>query len=1241
MKKKHLLIPVIVAAMAAVAAPIISSRIAPVETPVHAESYPTGKQVKFVGEDGNTYDFDGGVYARKNDGTEGSLIDYNIAYLSGSGTIMLNGFSGRYIKSTSSYPLTIQLANKANDNKLKPIYDGTTAIYGINCSGPLTINGNGTLKITLNNSVTDAYDNVDINKAVDFYGIYAYGGVTIGNSDTDVVDLEISAVNACKYKYGIYAANSGKIDVIGGANIQLTMSSNNKLYGLCSWNGDIDLNISKDKSISTTLYTDSINNGKPEIHGMDAKKDVTVTGQGTLELKNTSPSANYNSYGIYLNADSGDYHRVKFHSLNKVKLTNFYRSIYVMGNGTDGSDSDNYDVVIYKVSDFSISSNLEDNYGFRLADDSGSSKVNYGIQIEDSKVTYNGDGSPIYCKGDNGLNILGESMVSFFASKYSYLREKSCDIALSYGYFILADYATQTECSNDLYGDYFYVRLAKNNYAVHPSWTSDKDNDDGGYLYRIDKDNYSYPFMVRGISKTISDSINTISLDGVSLTKDKPYFVNGESSPLSPSSITSGYNAYFDFDKAILRLNGYKGGKIYYDCNKNDPFRIEVIKDSEINAKDDLYGIGLVANGSLEIVSEDSSLKINVSNTSKDVAGIYSLNGSIDIFHNAKVVINATADNTYSARGIYAKYGDVHIYDYADLSITNSSTNTSERESNSAIYAGGNVYINTYKSDDYASTIDLDSRGVKTGSYAIYAESSLEIACVELMSIQWKEVGSKCGPFYPTDALDSATMLVINMTEDGYMSILPGIGVQLEMTNGYIYCPDNFLACVSCPEFLVPKYSSCFIIAEAIDGVEFVEWDVSDLSVFTDEDYKKAAFSLISDITSPISIEATYNFVKGGQPKFDSRGKTTEGYVSFELFGKPEQTRLVKAVGDEDEKAYPSDQFSYKNQLTPDVVKAGDYRIAAQYKTAIGNYIWLFTDKFTITYNQAAVDYEMNFYPDEKSVQSHIISTKFGDFEMPDYNDIESFEEEDSKRFTGWKDKENSSVVYKAGDVIKDVHCDMNFEPTFEDRTEYIVSYDSNGGTGSMANKNIYDGRYLTLPECEFGAPDGYEFDHWEIGKEKYDAEETYQVSANVTVKAIWSEISSEEPSSSTQPTSSPSSQTPGSQPTSGAQPTSGSTPSEPITSDPSAPIAPGSSGVTPSSSEVPAPSEEESGGGISGGAVAGIVIGSLALVGLGGFSVYWFVISKKTIGELGNVFVKGFNATKNFFTKIFKPKSK
>ena len=55
---------------------------------------------------------------------------------------------------------------------------------------------------------------------------------------------------------------------------------------------------------------------------------------------------------------------------------------------------------------------------------------------------------------------------------------------------------------------------------------------------------------------------------------------------------------------------------------------------------------------------------------------------------------------------------------------------------------------------------------------------------------------------------------------------------------------------------------------------------------------------------------------------------------------------------------------------------------------------------------------------------------------------------------------------------------------------------------------------------------------------------------------------------------------------------------------------------------------------GLSGGAIAGIVIGTLLLAGIGGFAIYWFAISKKTFADLGTAFKKFFEKIKNLFKK-------
>ena len=56
---------------------------------------------------------------------------------------------------------------------------------------------------------------------------------------------------------------------------------------------------------------------------------------------------------------------------------------------------------------------------------------------------------------------------------------------------------------------------------------------------------------------------------------------------------------------------------------------------------------------------------------------------------------------------------------------------------------------------------------------------------------------------------------------------------------------------------------------------------------------------------------------------------------------------------------------------------------------------------------------------------------------------------------------------------------------------------------------------------------------------------------------------------------------------------------------------------------------------GLSGGAIAGIVIGSVLLAGIGGFAIFWFAVKKKTFADLGVALKKGFAAIGNFFKNL------
>lgn len=69
---------------------------------------------------------------------------------------------------------------------------------------------------------------------------------------------------------------------------------------------------------------------------------------------------------------------------------------------------------------------------------------------------------------------------------------------------------------------------------------------------------------------------------------------------------------------------------------------------------------------------------------------------------------------------------------------------------------------------------------------------------------------------------------------------------------------------------------------------------------------------------------------------------------------------------------------------------------------------------------------------------------------------------------------------------------------------QYTVSFDGNGGPGTMNSETVAAGSKYTLPDCGFTAPDKKEFDAWEIDGTRYEVGASVDVNSNITVKALW-----------------------------------------------------------------------------------------------------------------------------------------
>ena len=70
------------------------------------------------------------------------------------------------------------------------------------------------------------------------------------------------------------------------------------------------------------------------------------------------------------------------------------------------------------------------------------------------------------------------------------------------------------------------------------------------------------------------------------------------------------------------------------------------------------------------------------------------------------------------------------------------------------------------------------------------------------------------------------------------------------------------------------------------------------------------------------------------------------------------------------------------------------------------------------------------------------------------------------------------------------------------------ITFDGNGGSGSMGPVTVKAGANYILPECGFTAPADQEFKAWEISGTEYKVGDSYTVLGDTEIKALWENLS-------------------------------------------------------------------------------------------------------------------------------------
>ena len=112
----------------------------------------------------------------------------------------------------------------------------------------------------------------------------------------------------------------------------------------------------------------------------------------------------------------------------------------------------------------------------------------------------------------------------------------------------------------------------------------------------------------------------------------------------------------------------------------------------------------------------------------------------------------------------------------------------------------------------------------------------------------------------------------------------------------------------------------------------------------------------------------------------------------------------------------------------------------------------------------------------------------------------------EGKRFKGWligetEYAEGDSVTVTEDITVTAIYEDIPVSPV----TIYTVTFVAGEGTGSMDALET-EGTF-NLPECEFTAPEGKEFECWIIGNTEYNVGDELTIAEDVTITASWKDV--------------------------------------------------------------------------------------------------------------------------------------
>ena len=271
------------------------------------------------------------------------------------------------------------------------------------------------------------------------------------------------------------------------------------------------------------------------------------------------------------------------------------------------------------------------------------------------------------------------------------------------------------------------------------------------------------------------------------------------------------------------------------------------------------------------------------------------------------------------------------------------------------------------------------------------------------------------------------------------------------------------------------------------DTQEFKGWEVNGEEVAAGTKIKLDKDTEIKALWKKIQVKVTYNANGGsGEMTGSSQDKGTDYTVLPNAFTAPDDTQEFSHWEIDGKKVEEKESI----KIDKDTVIKAIWKNKIPETPPVENYTVSFKTETGAT----------GTMPDQTVAK--------GKYTLPN----PTFTAEKGKEFAGWKVGEGTDLKTVGSEI--DITGNVTLTAVWKGEvTETVkVSYDANGGSGTMTGAELKKGSTYKLLANSFTAPEGKEFDCWMVGKDKKNPDEEITVEGNVTVVAQWRDKTPETP---------------------------------------------------------------------------------------------------------------------------------